>query len=69
MDTIMKVFDDGHEIRRDKRQWIIKHPSTCHQAKRGSSYARFTYFVSPTGFEAELAGCQLKFLQHERQGF
>ena len=64
METLLKTFEDGHEIRRDSRQYIFKHPSTCLHAKRGNlhgQYAKYTYLTSERGFHQELAGCHLVF--------
>lgn len=63
-DAIFQVFPDGHEIRQDKWQKIVKHPVRCTNAKRGNligDYAKYTYFISEHGFQSELRACHLPF--------
>lgn len=63
-DEVLQVFPDGHEICQDSRQKIVKHPQGCVNAKRGnllSQYAKYTYFTSEVGFQAELRACHLIF--------
>lgn len=62
-DRFIQKWPDGHELWEDRRQKILKHPQTCAHAKRGNlpqDYVKATYFTSPTGLQAELAGCHLK---------
>lgn len=64
-EQLVQSFDDGHHVRRDTHQWIIQHPHSCVNAKRGTqgAYTRCTYLTSESGFQAELSGCHLKLSQ------
>ena len=64
-DRLLQQFPDGHAILKDSRQWIVRHPQHCPNARRGSSYARETYLTQPETFQEELRACHLKYLEHE----
>ena len=68
-DELLETWEDGHALLRDRRQWIVKHPPTCRNAKRGnllSQYAKWTYFTQEANLRNELGQCGLRQAGHPR---
>ena|SRR3989338_510644 len=61
-ETVIQVWNDKHELRRDRRQWIVRHPCTCPNGRRGNlqqDYAKATYFSQKENMLYELRLCGL----------
>ena len=60
-DRELQAFPDGHKLLQDKLQWIVRHPQSCRNARRGNlkqDYAKHTYFQFEENALAELRVCQ-----------
>ena len=61
-EEIIQKYVDGHELRKDQWQWIVRHPQTCQNARRGNltqEYAKQTYFTQEESLHQELRECHL----------
>ena len=66
-EILLHDWKNGHKLRKDKWQWIVMHPSTCGNARRGNlrqDYAKATYFTQETNMLMELKACGVS-LPHE----
>ena len=60
--TLVQTYPDGHQLLKDRWQWILSHPTTCANAKRGVAswdYAKETYLTTFPALQQELDGCHL----------
>ena len=65
-ETLLHDWEDGHQLRKDKWQWIVKHPAKCANAKRGNlrqQYAKATYLTQEANMRSELQACGMSLPQ------
>lgn len=61
-DIPIQTWPDGHQLLRDKCQWVVRHIATCPNARRGNlmqDWAKETYFQDERCMEEELRACHL----------
>ena len=61
-DRLLKTWEDGHTLLQDRWQWILHHPATCRNARRGNlswQYAKATYFSDERFLKQEQDACGL----------
>ena len=69
-ETLLHDWEDGHELRRDKWQYIVRHPSGCRNARRGNlrqQYAKTTYLTQEANMRRELKACGVSLPQEVRE--
>lgn len=63
-ETVLRQYPDGHRLSRDSRQWIVQHPHTCPNARRGPkgnfAYAKYTYLTQEANARMEVSACHLE---------
>ena len=56
-DELLRSWPDGHQLKKDRYQWIVKHPATCRNARRGTSRVKQTYLTTEAALRWELGHC------------
>ena len=60
VEKVLQSWTDKHQLLRDRRQWIVKHPAKCANARRGNlvqDYAKATYLTQEANMRRELKAC------------
>jgi len=60
-DRVVQQWNDGHVLMRDTRQWIVSHPATCANSRRGPRQrAPKTFFRHRESLQEEAVRCGIR---------